>query len=89
KRGMDKAVADIIEQLRGMAQDCRSKKAIAQVGTVAANGDAEIGQILADAMEQVGKDGVITVEEGKSLQTSFEVVEGLQFDRGYLSPYFV
>ena len=89
KRGMEKAVADIIENLKSMAQDCRSKKAIAQVGTVAANGDAEIGQILADAMEQVGKDGVITVEEGKSLETSFEVVEGLQFDKGYLSPYFV
>jgi chaperonin GroEL len=89
KRGMDKAVIDIVENLRSMAQDCRSKKAIAQVGTVAANGDAEIGQILADAMEQVGKDGVITVEEGKSLETSFEVVEGLQFDKGYLSPYFV
>jgi len=89
KRGMDKAVTDIVAQLHSMSQDCRSKKSIAQVGTVAANGDAEIGQILADAMEQVGKDGVITVEEGKSLQTSFEVVEGLQFDRGYLSPYFV
>ena len=89
KRGMEKAVADIIENLKSMAQDCRSKKAIAQVGTVAANGDAEIGQILADAMEQVGKDGVITVEEGKSLETTFEVVVGLQFDKGYLSPYFV
>lgn len=89
KRGMDKAVEDITEKLKGMATDCKNKKSIAQVGTVAANGDEEIGNILAEAMDQVGKDGVITVEESKSLKTDFEVVEGMQFDRGYLSPYFV
>jgi chaperonin GroEL len=89
KRGMDTAVEHVVEKLKSMSIECRNKKSIAQVATVAANGDEEIGDILADAMEKVGKDGVITVEEGKSLKTDYTVVEGMQFDRGYLSPYFV
>ncbi len=90
KNGMDKAVADIIEKLKSMSVSVKnSKKEIAQVGAIASNNDQEIGNLLADAMEKVGKDGVITVDEGKSLATEVEWVEGMQFDRGYLSPYFV
>src|ERR1700716_1385826 len=88
KRGMDKAVERAIAEIQRMAKPVKGD-AIAQVGTVSANGDATIGTIIAKAMDQVGKDGVITVEESKTMETSLEVVEGMQFDRGYLSPYFV
>ncbi|MCC6646266.1 MAG: chaperonin GroEL, partial [Polyangiaceae bacterium] len=89
KRGIDAAVAAIVDEVKKLAKQTKDPKEIAQVGTISANGDATIGKLLADAMEKVGKEGVITVEENKSSETTLEVVEGMQFDRGYLSPYFV
>src|SRR5450631_34156 len=89
KRGIDAAVEAIVESLKKMAKTTKDPKEIAQVGTISANGDAEIGGKLAEAMQKVGKEGVITVEESKTAETTLEVVEGMQFDRGYLSPYFV
>ena len=89
KRGIDRAVEAIVEHLRTMSVPSAGKKEIAQVGSISANNDKEIGNLIADAMEKVGKDGVITVEEAKGLETTLETVDGMQFDRGYLSPYFV
>src|ERR1700756_652601 len=89
KRGIDLAVAAVVEDLKSHAKKIGSNDEIAQIGTISANGDKEIGRFLADAMAKVGNEGVITVEEAKSLESELEVVEGMQFDRGYVSPYFI
>jgi chaperonin GroEL len=89
KRGIDKAVTAVVDELKGLSKPTKDQKEIAQVGTISANNDSTIGEIIAEAMNKVGKEGVITVEEAKGLETTLEVVEGMQFDRGYLSPYFV
>src|SRR5713101_7109855 len=89
KRGIDRAVEAVVEELKKISVPTAGRKEIAQVGAISANNDKEIGDLIAQAMEKVGKDGVITVEEAKGLETTLETVEGMQFDRGYLSPYFI
>src|SRR5687768_805176 len=89
KRGIDQAVVTVVAELKNISRPCASSKEVAQIGSISANLDTEVGKIIADAMDKVGKEGVITVEDGKSLQNELELVEGMQFDRGYLSPYFL
>src|SRR5881409_1596533 len=89
KRGIDKAVISVVEELKKISKPCSTSKEIGQVGAISANADHSIGKTIADAMDKVGKEGVITVEDGKGLENELELVEGMQFDRGYISPYFI
>ncbi|MGD8210015.1 MAG: chaperonin GroEL, partial [Desulfobacterales bacterium] len=89
KRGIDEGIVAVVEELKSLTKPTKDKKEIAQVGTISANNDPKVGDLISEAMEKVGKEGVITVEEAKSMETTLEIVEGMQFDRGYLSPYFV